>query len=338
MTTESASGRPIFVVGFQRSGTTLLQSLLGAHSHIAAPPEVHFFFRVYQLRDYWGDLSDDRNAARVVRELVNAPFGLLEGCGFDETALTQAFLTTDRSYGALLRTVLADFAARQGKARWSEKTPNQRPRLIWSVIPDAQVVHIVRDPREVVASAVTAWPHDAPPWALAERLGEFTAAVQADAQSASPESYLLIRYEDLATDPDTTLRALCEFLDEEFEPQMTSTAGGRSSALPKSEPAWQAEAVTAVRPPRTEWNTRLSLAQRALVSAAARGSVHALGYPPVPRGWLVAGVALAPLRMPFRFAQRARNRKVARIGSPQEKYEAVQEFLRTRRLAEASPD
>ena len=46
--------RPIFVVGFQRSGTTLLQSLLGAHPRIAAPPEVHFFFRIYGLRDYWG--------------------------------------------------------------------------------------------------------------------------------------------------------------------------------------------------------------------------------------------------------------------------------------------
>ena len=40
-----AQDRPIFVVGYQRSGTTLLQALLGAHHRIAGPPETHFIFR-----------------------------------------------------------------------------------------------------------------------------------------------------------------------------------------------------------------------------------------------------------------------------------------------------
>src|SRR5436309_3360296 len=41
---------PIFVVGFSRSGTTLLQALLGAHSRISAPPEIAFFARVWRHR------------------------------------------------------------------------------------------------------------------------------------------------------------------------------------------------------------------------------------------------------------------------------------------------
>ena len=63
--------RPIFVVGFQRSGTTLLQSLLGAHPRIAAPPEMHFVFRVAALADYFGDLADDDNLARALHETIN---------------------------------------------------------------------------------------------------------------------------------------------------------------------------------------------------------------------------------------------------------------------------
>jgi len=73
------SERPIFVVGFQRSGTTLLQSLLGAHPRIAAPPEVHFFFRIHQLRDYWGDLAETANAAQASHD----PAMLLRGPMFE---------------------------------------------------------------------------------------------------------------------------------------------------------------------------------------------------------------------------------------------------------------
>jgi hypothetical protein len=326
--------RPIFVVGFQRSGTTLLQSLLGAHPRIAAPPEVHFFFRIHQLRDYWGDLAEASNAARVMHELVNAPHGLLDGCGFDEEVLTEAFLRTDRSYGALLHTLLDDFAARAGKPRWSEKTPNQRPRLIWSILPDAQVVHIVRDPREVVASAVAAWPHDQPAFVLGERLRDFTRTALADGRAAPAGSYLLIRYEDLAADANTVLHTVFEFLGEHFDARVTSDMTSRGTALPASAPAWQTEAVATVRAPRQEWEQRLSAVQRALVSAAVRSTVDTLGYPPVSPGRRVAGALLAPLRLPFLVRQRARNRAMTRARTPQERYDAVQQFVRSRQTSD----
>jgi len=322
--------RPIFVVGFQRSGTTLLQSLLGAHPRIAAPPEVHFFFRTYQLRDYWGDLTDYDNARRVLRELVDAPAGMLDGCGFDEAALVQTFLRTDRTYAALLHTLLGDFAVRQGKSRWSEKTPHQRPGLIWSVFPDAQVVHIVRDPREVVASAVVAWPHEDPPWAIAERLNGFTRAALEDGASAADDSYLRVRYEDLASAPGPVLRQVCAFLDEQFDEHMTQPSAERATAVGQLRPAWQTEAVASVRPPRREWDQRLSLAQRALVSASVRDTVTMLGYPRVSRRWTLAAAALAPLRLRFRREQRRRRQQMAQATSPQQQYDAVQEFLRTR--------
>jgi len=328
------SERPIFVVGFQRSGTTLLQSLLGAHPRIAAPPEVHFFFRIHQLRDYWGDLADAGNAARVIHELVNAPYGLLDGCGFDEEVLLTHFLRTDHSYGALLRTLLDDFAARAGKPRWSEKTPNQRPRVIWSVLPDAQVVHIVRDPREVVASAMAAWPHDQPAFVLGERLREFTAATLADGRTASPGSYLLIRYEDLAADADAVLQTVFDFLGEDFDVRMTRDRTSRGTAVPSSTPAWQSEAVETVRAPRTEWERRLSAVQRALVTGAVRSTVDALGYPPVTPGRRIATALLAPLRLPYVVRQRSRDRATPPAQTPQERYDAVQQFIRSRQLSD----
>ncbi|MEA2124455.1 MAG: hypothetical protein QOI80_1237, partial [Solirubrobacteraceae bacterium] len=79
---EAGDG-PIFVLGHERSGTTLLQALLGAHPRIAAPPETYFLFRVAQHAAYLGDLADDANLDRALREALDVPGGLLEEAGFD---------------------------------------------------------------------------------------------------------------------------------------------------------------------------------------------------------------------------------------------------------------
>jgi hypothetical protein len=321
--------RPIFVVGFQRSGTTLLQSLLGGHPRIAAPPELHFFFRIYDLRDYWGDLRDDARAAAALHELLHAPFGLLDDCGFDEAALLQRFAGTDRSYRALLTTVLDDFAARSGKPRWSEKTPQQQPRQIWSLLPDAQVVHIIRDPREVVGSAMSAWRHDVAPWLLARRCRQFVLEAAAAGAKASAGAYLRIRYEDLADSPEPVLRQVCDSLAADFAAELLTRAQ-RATAVPASGSPWQAEAAQPVRPAQSQWSSRLGAVDRALVTAEVRGALAPFGYPPPTRGQQRAGRFAAPWRLPGLLHDRRQRRAFARARTPEERYVATTAFIRER--------
>src|SRR5205823_3583886 len=148
------STRPIFVVGSARSGTTLLQSALGAHARIAAPPEMYFVTRISSLSDYYGDLCDDAALECALRDTL--AFVLLEPLHLDEAALLAEAKAGPRTYGGLLSTVMDHIASGWGKARWSDKTPWQLPAVVWELVPDAQVVHIVRDPRDVVASSVEA--------------------------------------------------------------------------------------------------------------------------------------------------------------------------------------
>src|SRR3954454_2034225 len=99
--TAQTSAAPIFVVGFPRSGTTLTQSLIGAHPRIAAPPEMRYFGRIVRRAAQWGDLTDDANLRTVIEATVNSP--RFADCGFDVDRIFALAAPTDRSYGAVLR-------------------------------------------------------------------------------------------------------------------------------------------------------------------------------------------------------------------------------------------
>jgi hypothetical protein len=318
--------RPIFVVGYQRSGTTLLQSLLGAHPRIAAPPEIHFWLRIVDLADHWGDLSIDARAATVVHELLDAPLGMLDGAGFDEAELTAAFLRTDRSYAALLTTAMSDFARRHGKQRWSEKSPHQRPARIWSLLPTAQILHIVRDPRDVAASETKTF-DQLPAWTSAERFCHFTERSVADASTAAPDAYRRIRYEDLATDPERVMREVCSFLGEDFSDHVVTASRTGTAAIPATTP-WQREAAEPVRAPRSTWQAALGKRQRALVCAVVDDLLPVLGYPPSPPGTVRLGKALWPTTLPAKRAEQRRHTKIAKsVHSPADRHAAIRSFM-----------
>jgi hypothetical protein len=318
--------RPIFVVGYQRSGTTLLQSLLGAHPRIAAPPEIHYWFRIVELHDHWGDLHDDERAAAVVHELLDAPLGMLDHAGFDEDRVLAAYLTTDRSYAALLTTLMTDFAQRQGKQRWSEKTPYQRPARIWSLLPEAQILHIVRDPRDVAASESGTF-HRMPAWRSAERCERFTARAMEDGANHAAADYLRIRYEDLAADPVSVMRAVCEFLGEEFSPQLVTGARESTTAIAGDKTPWQSEASQPIRPARSAW-ADLPLRQRALVAAAVNDALPSIGYAPAPPRLVRIGRLLGPTTWPAKWSEKRRRSRIGRATrTPADRHAAVRSFM-----------
>src|SRR5205814_3964197 len=97
------SDRPILVGGCYRSGTTLVRYLLDAHPRIFCGPEVKL------LRDFFGDYTGDRHAHLRLFSTARALFG-------DDEVLVE--------FGAAYVRLLERAAARAGKARWADKTPD----------------------------------------------------------------------------------------------------------------------------------------------------------------------------------------------------------------------
>jgi hypothetical protein len=315
------TARPIFVVGYERSGTTLLQAMLGAHPHIAAPPELHFLLRIVELRDYYGDLTDDDNLRRAVHDTVNPPLEMLDGCGFDEEVLVGAARQTERSYRSLLHVVMDDFARRQGKPRWSEKTPGQTARAVLALCPDAQVVHIVRDPRDVVASALEAPWSSMPARVHAENWRAFVTDNARVGEESGPGTYLQVRYEDLSADAYAVLRDLTTFLGEPFDPDMVDDLAARRATVAATA-TWQHGALEAVDSSRAgTWRHRLPWRARAQVVAVTHRLLAGLGYPRPRPVEVVAGRLLNTL------ARSSRDPHGVVEGTPADRYRAVQAHL-----------
>jgi hypothetical protein len=183
---------PIFIVGCQRSGTTLLRLMLDSHPRISCGPET-------------GLLSD---LATLTRE--NA--GYLRNYGLPDEYW-------DRKFAEFFHSFKHDYASSKGKSRWADKTPKYALSLdyILRLFPGCQIVHLVRDGRDVVASHRDRWGY----WSAIKatvKWPRYIRAARAAGSKLPPERYIEIRYEDLVREPELVLRRLLDFLHEPWDP------------------------------------------------------------------------------------------------------------------------
>jgi len=219
------STAPIFIVGHPRSGTTLLRLMLNAHSRIVIPPEAHIASFLRRCEGTYGPLVNEANRRQVVERLVHKR--RMEEWGFEAEAMfARAMEAEPPTPGGVFAALMSLWTDKAGKPRWGEKTPGTYRFLpdVEAWFPDCQVIHIVRDGRDVAVSCLT------PPFAdLYDKGNVYEVAVRwrhaihccRRARSRlGPERFFELRYEDLTADPEAMVRRLCTFLHERFEPAM----------------------------------------------------------------------------------------------------------------------
>jgi DNA-binding transcriptional ArsR family regulator len=209
--TPFAPAGPIpFVVGANRSGTTLLRLMLDAHPALAIPPETFFVPNLIELYDEGKPARDDS-----LRLITSRPeFGDF-GLTADELAAAIGG-EPNTARGALLAFYGA-YAAKQGKPRFGDKTPGYSGsmRAIEGVLREARFIHIVRDGRDVALSVISRGLQERTIEELAKRWRRRMKRTRR--QGGKVERYLEIRYEDLIADTEATLRRVCEFIELEWD-------------------------------------------------------------------------------------------------------------------------
>lgn len=222
---EAPTG-PIFVAGADRSGTTLMTGLLASHSGIAAPRLGSNMWTFFAGR--FGSLANDANLARLLAALLRYRNALQFEPDLDR--LRAAFRAGPPDESRLFMLIEDQWLERQGKRRWADKTSyiEQFADPIFAARPDARFVHMVRDPRDRFTSAIRKWP------AGRGQLGGATARWRTSVRLAErnlaryPGRYLVVRFESLVADPEGTLREVCAFLGEPFEPAMLGLEGAEA--------------------------------------------------------------------------------------------------------------
>jgi hypothetical protein len=199
---EAPSGaefeKRIIIGGMPRSGTTLFRYIIDASPTIIAGPETGFFLRPFALQQ----AQAKRVASRVDRSLELGADVIVEMIR-SSTSSIEAF---DR--------MMAAYRTRAGvrKSAWAEKTPWNCAAYHWMRIedPDLYIVSLIRDPRDVVTSVLD---------------DEYHVSVQRSLETLrlvlafEDRRHLIVRYEDMVSDPAQCFREVFRFLDLPFAAQ-----------------------------------------------------------------------------------------------------------------------
>lgn len=197
--------QPVFIVGFPRSGTTLIEQMLGAHPNLQAGDELSALHllevsaaaRLASRRPYPDCLDDILQPHRheALREFRDAYLAMAYEAGAI-TAATQ---------------------------RFTDKMPLNETRLglIRLLFPRAPVVHVIRHPLDVVLSCYANELLHGKNCALRLETAAFHYLQVMDLVEHQIAElglqYRRLRYEDLLNDPEAELRALLEFVGEPWD-------------------------------------------------------------------------------------------------------------------------
>ncbi|GAB4235718.1 MAG: hypothetical protein Kow0032_20410 [Methyloligellaceae bacterium] len=214
--------RPIFVTGSERSGTTLIMTILGCHPEIAVPEVTWYYPRFRPWLFTYGDLSQEANFRTLVNEMaygLRKPFfGMdVNPAIFGEEIFERA-RSLEQSFAGVFAAMLGRYAQNEGKPRWGEKTPYNLFYIgeILEDFPNAQIVLITRDGRDVCAEFLDASFGPTNIYAAAELWNDGQKAVKPWRDRLDPGQWYDISYEALVRDPVSELKKLCAFLGVDY--------------------------------------------------------------------------------------------------------------------------
>lgn len=260
-----------FVVGCERSGTTLLSTMLDTHPDIAIPYESHFIPQVAGLFADDARRFSPENFLTAVEE--RDTFKLWK---VDSSDIQAAFsYARPADCAGALRVLYGVYARTQGKRQYAEKTPFyvRHLSLLATLFPEAKFVHVIRDGRNVAASLLEV------PWGpttIAEAAGRWVDLVSQGREQGRrlADRYLEVRYEEIVASPEPTLRAITAFLGIEFNAEMLRYYERDSNKRRGPFHTRLSEPPTTTR----DWRSTLAPEDVAAVEAVAGDLLAEVGY------------------------------------------------------------
>ena len=211
----------VFIGGAHRSGTTMLGSMIGAHSSCLCIPEAQFKTDAYRKVHGKDKVDIGDIFAMVSNHLRFKYWGLEVGHEIPPgiTSFQELFLWLIQSYG--------EKVGKPGAAICVDHTPLniKYADMLFDMFPEAKMIHLVRDGRAVAASIMPLdWGPNTIDRAASSWINKIQLGFGVEARYGS-EQVKRFRYEDVVLDPEKTMKEICVFLDITYVPAMINGGG-----------------------------------------------------------------------------------------------------------------
>jgi hypothetical protein len=270
------------MIGTQRSGSNLLRLMINQAPSIAAPHPPHILERLAPLLPAFGDLSDEANFQRLVDDAVR----LVEinpvswGVEFDRADIRAR--CRDTSLVAVFGAIMDRMAEAYGKPDWMCKSlanVHFLPDVERYFGSEARYLYLYRDGRDVCLSFLkavvgekTAY-HVARQWNIEQQL-----ALECGRRVPAAQ-YLALSYEELTSNPESTLRLLCDWLGIDFRPEMLDFhSSEEASKTAASGRMWENVKKPVMSTNTKKWLTGMTRDQVIDFESVAGQSLVELGY------------------------------------------------------------
>ena len=201
----------IFLASQPRSGSTMLQAILGTHSRIHTSSEPWIAF--YPL------LAFKKGA---IETIVNSEWASTGMEAFlAENRISQTFY--DKKAAEFIAAFYDQALKNSGKDIFLDKTPRYYEVLpeLARVFPSSKIILLQRDPVWVIKSILKSWVKEETSRLFYYTRDLFLAIDQIlEFKTNYPGNQLSLKYEDLTTEPERQVRSICGFLGVDFEISM----------------------------------------------------------------------------------------------------------------------
>lgn len=288
---------PIFIIGAQRSGTTLLRLMLTAHPDICIPPESPFFVHLEQKYGSTVDLCnnvvaflDDLYTDEKFREWnVNRTSLQRNLCKHNSLKYSDAI-------SIVYQTNMQQFDS--GARIWGDKNPDNifHVDTILKYFPNAKLIHIVRDVRAVYNSVNTKAISQFGKRLRAQVLlvtKRWSQVVDIAEKYRHDKQFYTVYYEQLVSNPEEQLKGVCSWLGIDFNEQMLRfyQENAKKLLVPTHRLRWHQRTLQPVSGDRIDaWMDELSISEIEALEFMNRKKMNKLGYPCVTNPWRYRGL------------------------------------------------
>lgn len=267
----------LFVVCSPRSGSTLLRAMINSHPGIAIPPESHFLVPLLN-----GQLSkhtpDHQILERVLDVLSRHPRFLLWKLSSGQ--IMDSIRVPPTTVSDAVRCIYQAYALAHRKIQYGDKTPGYALNipLLSRAFPESVFIHLVRDARDVALSLRST------PFGPSEieQCAEFwlkRVKAACEAGEHLGNRYLMVRYEDIVSNPDQQLRTICSFAGLEYDPAVLDYQKEVTSIIASTtEPKIHSKLHQSLHMARN-WRIELTSNEVKSIELVAGRMLDRLGYP-----------------------------------------------------------